>query len=721
MTTERVDIVFTEKGAAKVSTSIKDIAEAAEKTEEQIEETKKALDFSGVAKGVGVAFGAVAAGFALVVRESLSQRKAIAQLNQGLISTNNAVGQSLDELRAKANDLEDVTIFGGDQFIDAQSKLVIFTDVVGEQFDKTIELAADMSVRLGTNLPAATLRLGKALNDPIQGLSSLRESGILFSKSQKDMVRVLVEAGDKIGAQQIILKELEVQFGGSARAARETFGGAIVGLKNSFLNLFEAGNGGFDGLAAEINDFSALLKDPELIASARDLSAALISTFSLTTAAITGTVGAVKFLSEELAAATSGPALGDLVRIGDKLEQLRAKRALLVESSKEERGFFSKLFNDDGGAGIANLDKQIAKLEEMKRISEEAAVEISNISKIKPEIDTSAEDRAQAIVAQNEKLVRQQALLDAIAQEDKILAGEELKRRKDLIAAINEEMEQQAEIARQIQDIERETSSIIEREVAARNSKVNLVRDNVEDPTAQAELIQRINDQSNEYLLSSVISREQMIRNEIQRTSDYTQELLDNNIVITEETNQAIVSRHKELQAELVRARVDAGEGTFTEVLFGSGALERLFSDFDNIEDNFKALVAQILVEAAVLKTVEMFGGDTSGFSSSLGQGFLNSFGGEGAGASRAGGGRISAGQPFNYGERGFETLRLDSGKMVGLSGEPGTVVPTSQLMDSEPSVNNVNINFNGLNTDYGLQRSARASASETKRRLDFG
>jgi len=43
----------------------------------------------------------------------------------------------------------------------------------------------------------------------------------------------MVAANDTIGAQTIILAELEKQFGGSAEAARNTLGGALASLRNA--------------------------------------------------------------------------------------------------------------------------------------------------------------------------------------------------------------------------------------------------------------------------------------------------------------------------------------------------------------------------------------------------------------------------------------------------------------------------------------------------------
>ena len=62
----------------------------------------------------------------------------------------------------------------------------------------------------------------------------------MLTDVQKDLIKQMQATGDMAGAQSVILKELAVEFGGSARAARETFSGAIKFASNALGDLFEA-------------------------------------------------------------------------------------------------------------------------------------------------------------------------------------------------------------------------------------------------------------------------------------------------------------------------------------------------------------------------------------------------------------------------------------------------------------------------------------------------
>jgi len=228
---------------------------------------------------------AAAAGIAVLTRKIIqntaAQQNAVAQLAQGLKTTNGVVGRSLDQMIAKAGELQKVSIFGDEQIIAAQSQLVSFTSIVEDEFDRATIAAMDLSARMGTDLKSSILQLGKALNDPLLGLSALTRSGVNFTDSQKEMVRALVESGRSVEAQQLILNELETQFGGSAKAARETFGGALAGLTGAFNDLLEGGSGGgLNKTRDSIEELTSMLQDPTFVANTNTFLTVAITLFT---------------------------------------------------------------------------------------------------------------------------------------------------------------------------------------------------------------------------------------------------------------------------------------------------------------------------------------------------------------------------------------------------------------------------------------------------------
>ena len=168
------------------------------------------------------------------------QAKAIAQVEAGLKSTGNLVGKTSKQLQQMAADLQTKTLFGDEEILkNATAQLLTFTNIAGNQFVKTQEVALDLATRLDGDLKSASIMLGKALNDPVANLSALSRAGIQFSKEQKDIVKSLVETNRLADAQTIILAELEKQYGGSAEAAAKAGAGPLQQLSNQLSDISE--------------------------------------------------------------------------------------------------------------------------------------------------------------------------------------------------------------------------------------------------------------------------------------------------------------------------------------------------------------------------------------------------------------------------------------------------------------------------------------------------
>ena len=171
------------------------------------------------------------------------QAQAEAQVMQGLVSTNNAVGLSFAEIKKQAQDLQKKTDFGDEVTLNAQALLLTFKQIRGEMFTKTIPVLQDVAVKMGIDLKSAAIQVGKALNDPKTGLSMLTRVGITFNAQQKAMIKHLQDVGNMAGAQTIILNELKSEFGGAAEAARKAGTGGLTALKNSFGDATEKAGG----------------------------------------------------------------------------------------------------------------------------------------------------------------------------------------------------------------------------------------------------------------------------------------------------------------------------------------------------------------------------------------------------------------------------------------------------------------------------------------------
>lgn len=241
---------------------------------------------SGKIFGTALKVGALAAlgGAAIVGKflgDSLDEAREAQKVGALTESTIKATGgaakvtaKQVEELAgaiSRKTGIDDETIQSG------ENMLLTFKNIRNEAgkgndiFDQATETLIDMSSAMGTEPRQAAIQLGKALNDPVKGISALSRVGVTFSDGQKTLIDRLVETGDKAGAQKVILHELRSEFGGAAEAQatagdkmkvawdnlKETAGNAILPIVDRILPKL---TDGINGIADDIrnHDWSAL-------------------------------------------------------------------------------------------------------------------------------------------------------------------------------------------------------------------------------------------------------------------------------------------------------------------------------------------------------------------------------------------------------------------------------------------------------------------------------
>jgi phage-related protein len=205
-------------------------------------------------KTLGVVAGAIAAGFAAMkigewAKESIDAlaewEKINAQTNAVVASTGGAANVTAAHVHDLAQAIEATTATQAESIQEGANLLLTFKNIRNEAgegndiFDQSTKALVDMARAMGTDAPASAIQLGKALNDPIAGIAALSRVGIQFTDDQKNLIKTLVESGDTLGAQKIILAELNAQFGGSGAAYADTYAGKIFLLQDAWGDLGE--------------------------------------------------------------------------------------------------------------------------------------------------------------------------------------------------------------------------------------------------------------------------------------------------------------------------------------------------------------------------------------------------------------------------------------------------------------------------------------------------
>jgi len=232
--TQAVRDKFTGMGAAanKAATDLLAMQERAKKASENLMK---------IGKSVSLYVSAPAALFAATsIRAYDQEAQALAQVEAAIASTGGAAKLSIDALTAEASRLEGKTIFGDDTILkDVTSRLLAFTNVTGDTFKRTQELALDLSTALGKDLGSSAMVLGKALDNPVESLTALSRAGVKLDPAVEEYVKVLWTMGKKAEAQEIVLNTVAQKFGGRAEAAATAGLGPLRQLGNAYNNFQE--------------------------------------------------------------------------------------------------------------------------------------------------------------------------------------------------------------------------------------------------------------------------------------------------------------------------------------------------------------------------------------------------------------------------------------------------------------------------------------------------
>jgi len=234
---------------ADTSRKLEIIIEGDDRTKGAFTGIKSALSGLGGLATKGLAIGAagaaaaavgLAAGLGLSVKEAMEAQQVQAQLEAVLKSTGGIAGVTAEQANKLATNLGNLTRFGDETVLSGENMLLTFTNIGKDVFPEATQTMLDMSQAMGQDVTASAMQLGKALNDPVQGVTALRRVGVQLTDAQEEQIKAMVESGDVMGAQKVILAELRKEFGGSAEAAGNTFAGQLDRLRNSFSNTAES-------------------------------------------------------------------------------------------------------------------------------------------------------------------------------------------------------------------------------------------------------------------------------------------------------------------------------------------------------------------------------------------------------------------------------------------------------------------------------------------------
>jgi phage-related protein len=200
--------------------------------------------------------GAVVKGLQSVVAEAREAQKVGAITAQVIKTTGGSANVSAGQVEKLATSLSNKAGVDDEVIQKGANLLLTFKNVRNEVgkgnkiFDQATAAAVDLSAAGFGSVDSASKMLGKALNDPVKGMTALGRAGVTFTKSQEKQIKAMVKQGDLLGAQKIILGEVQSQVGGAAAASatageklsvawgnfKETIGTALLPILDRLMN-----------------------------------------------------------------------------------------------------------------------------------------------------------------------------------------------------------------------------------------------------------------------------------------------------------------------------------------------------------------------------------------------------------------------------------------------------------------------------------------------------
>lgn len=218
-------LVFDILAKDNASSTFKQVGDEAERTGKKAESGLGSIVSAAKVAGAAILGAGIISGFRELY-DAAAESARIARLTENAIrSTGGAAKITAGQVGDLAAAISNKTGVDDEAIQSGQNLLLTFTNIrneVGEGndiFNQASQTLVDMSTVLGTDASGSAVQLGKALNDPIKGITALSRAGVSFTAEQKEQIRTLQESGDTLGAQKIILAELTKEFGGAAAAA----------------------------------------------------------------------------------------------------------------------------------------------------------------------------------------------------------------------------------------------------------------------------------------------------------------------------------------------------------------------------------------------------------------------------------------------------------------------------------------------------------------------
>jgi len=499
-------------------------------------------------KEIGSALGALKSQVDKLESSWGVQAEAVSVLEATLKATGATAWTSSKAIQEMASQFQGMTKYGDETVLTMQNVLLGFKNITGENFEEASLQILNMATVMKMDLTSAAQAVGKALDDPIEGINSLSRQGFRFSETQKDMLAAMVNTGNIAGAQKIILDELATTYGGAAEAAAKTstaindqLNNAIGDFNEQLGRVISEGLYGFrKSMLESVNDLvkwssegNNLKNTLAGIGTALGIATASISTFLLVAGGASTAVGGLtiafkaltaSILANPLALAVSGVvaltasiiAFGQaegqksIIRSAESIKQIGIEAG--ISSTELDKFVISaKGLEQVLQKNVSSLGTQKELIESVERIAQARGLEYDQIQKIisASNVLTSQQKKQldDAIAILSKEQDRERLLTAQVITREKIL--EYSNAAAEAAKTEAEQMEKTADQAQRLLDIREKAAGVESTEMKKREA-AQVLRDS--GYITELEYLQRMIDswdrQIEGYADAGVVSKE---------------------------------------------------------------------------------------------------------------------------------------------------------------------------------------------------------------------
>ena len=242
--------------------------------------SRKLASSRAVAVGLGVGLERVAEkGLSLLgnaigdgIAEVQTLEKAQQQTQAAIESTGGAAGVTAQQVRDLASSLEDLTTADDKTIQQGENLLLTFTSIGKDTFPAATKAMVNMAIALNkgdaatADFDGSAIQLGKALQDPVKGITALQRVGVTFSEAQKKQIignfQLTKEEQKHYGALLKTNKAAAAQYLATKRATAVQKGQAVI-LAELDREFGKAGAAAGTGFTADVNRANDAIKDAE--------------------------------------------------------------------------------------------------------------------------------------------------------------------------------------------------------------------------------------------------------------------------------------------------------------------------------------------------------------------------------------------------------------------------------------------------------------------------